>query len=226
VQGGRVVVGALGDHEAALRAMVRDGERTLSALARRQSSLRATAAELPRLLSVARATLAQARPLVREARPAVADLRAAAPPLAGALHAVPGTASDLRAVLDRAPALRAAAVPVLARLRPVLAAATPAATRLGPAMRNVVTMARYLEPRKNTIAAWFANTADLGLNGDAKGEWARFFIFADPATAIGGRTTLGENAYTRPDDAAANAPYRPGDYPRLRPAPVPYRSGP
>ena len=221
VRGGRVVVGALAEHEDALRALTRGGERTLSALTRRDGALHATTAELPRLLTTARATLTAARPLVREARPAVADLRAAAPPLAGALDAVPPAARDLRVVLARAATLRRAAVPVLARARPVLAAAAPVARRLGPAMRNVVTMARYFEPRKNTIAAWFSNTASLGDNGDAKGKWARFFIFADPATATGGRTTLGENAYTRPDDAAHNAPYRPGDYPRLTAAPIP-----
>src|SRR5205823_3267830 len=84
-----------------------------------------------------------------------------------------------------------------------------------------VTMARYLAPRSDTIAAWFANTADLGLHGDAKGSWARFFIFADPQSAVGARTTLGANSYTRPGDAADNQPYRPGDYPRLQPATAP-----
>jgi hypothetical protein len=79
-------------------------------------------------------------------------------------------------------------------------------------------MVRYLEPRTNTIAAWFANTDDLGQNGDAKGRWARFFIGLDPTTALG--ATGGappENAYTSPGDAAANRPYAPGDFPRLLP---------
>ena len=80
---------------------------------------------------------------------------------------------------------------------------------------------RYLEPRANTIAAWFANTADLGLHGDAKGSWARFFIFADPQSAVGAPTTLAANSYTRPGDAAHNQRYREGDYPHLEPAPVP-----
>jgi hypothetical protein len=79
-------------------------------------------------------------------------------------------------------------------------------------------MVRFLAPRANTAAAWFANTADLGSNGDAKGKWARFFIFTDPATASGGPAPSPPgNAYTKPDDAAHNAPYRPGDYPRLMP---------
>ena len=106
-----------------------------------------------------------------------------------------------------------------AGVRPVLDVAGPASRRLTPALRNVVTMVRYLEPRRRTISAWFANTADLGMNGDAKGSWARFFIFADPASATGAKTQLPGNSYTLPNDAEANAPYRPGDYPRLRPAP-------
>ena len=73
-------------------------------------------------------------------------------------------------------------------------------------------------PRANTAAAWFANTADLGSNGDAKGKWARFFLFTDQATASGAPASPPPgNTYTKPDDAAHNEPYKPGDFPRLMP---------
>ena len=79
-------------------------------------------------------------------------------------------------------------------------------------------MIQYLGPRANTIAAWFANTADLGSSGDAKGKWARFFIMLDPSTALGIKAGApAGNSYTAPNDAAHNAPYEPGDYPRLEP---------
>lgn len=218
VTAGRAVVRELAVRDTAVRTLVTGAERTLRALGGRDAALRATATELPDLLMSADRTLRTARPLLTEARPLVADLRSAAPALTGALDALPGAAADLRRVLDRAAPLRAAALPVLRDAAPVIAAARPAARGLDPALRNLVTAVRYLEPRKQTVAAWFANTADLGLNGDAKGSWARFFIFADPATAFGLPSTLQRNPYTEPGDAAANRPYAPGSYPRLRPA--------
>jgi hypothetical protein len=78
-------------------------------------------------------------------------------------------------------------------------------------------MARWLAPRKRTVASWFSNTAALGTNGDAKGRWARFFIFLDPATFTGQKSTLPENAYTGPDDALNPQPFKTGDFDRLLP---------
>jgi phospholipid/cholesterol/gamma-HCH transport system substrate-binding protein len=221
VDASRQVVGELAARDGAVRDLVRNGRATLAATARRASALRAAAGELPRLLDAGRGALSAARPLLRDARPLAADLRAAAPAVAAAARRAPPVAGDLLAVLRRARALRRSATPVLRAARPLLRAAGPALARLQPALANVVTMARYLAPRPNTIAAWFANTADLGRSGDAKGSWARFLIFADPQSAGGAPSTLGANSYTRPGDAAHNEPYRPGDYPRLRPAEVP-----
>jgi hypothetical protein len=124
---------------------------------------------------------------------------------------------DAEAILARSGALRAAALPFLSDVRPLLAAATPALGRLEPALANVIPIVRYFEPRWNTIAAWFTNTADLGSHGDAKGDWARFFLFLEPGSALGVPGTTPHNAYTKPDDAASNQPYRAGDYPRLQP---------
>jgi len=221
VTAGGAVVRELASRDRAVRGLVADGERTLTALAGSDRGLRATVQELPALLRSADRTLRVAAPLLREARPLVADVRAAAAPLTGALDVLPAAATDLRAVLDGAAPLRRAAVPVLRQAGPVVAAARPAVRRLDPALRNLVTVVRYLEPRKATIAAWFANTADLGLNGDAKGSWARFFIFADPASLLSLPSDLQTNAYTQPGDARDNQPYRKGDYPRLMPAPAP-----
>jgi hypothetical protein len=81
-----------------------------------------------------------------------------------------------------------------------------------------VPVAQYLGPRGRTVAAWFANTADLGSHGDAKGDWARFFVMFDPSTLFGVRAgSPSGNSYTAPGDAARNQPYRSGDYPRLMP---------
>jgi hypothetical protein len=115
-------------------------------------------------------------------------------------------------------------VPFLDRALPIVRAARPVARGLAPALGNTVPIARYLKPRRNTIAAWFANTDDLGQNGDSKGKWARFFLFVEPGTAFGlpgtsenSGNAFRNNAYTQPDDAAHNEAFEPGGYPRLEP---------
>ena len=216
VRDGRAVLEEAAGAEAALRSLVADAATTLTALTSSDAALRATARELPATLTDVRATLDAAEPLLREARPLTRDLSAAAPALTRALRAAPRTARELDAILRRAPRLRAAAEPALRRLRSIVPAARATARGLGPVLGDLVPAIHYLAPREKTIAAWFANTADLGLNGDAKGSWARFFIFMDPLSGFGAPQARSGNAYTLPGDAAANQPYRKGDYPQLR----------
>lgn len=215
---GRRVLEAIGRHETQISQVVSTGRSTLSALASRQSSLDAGLRELPRLLGSAQRTLADARPLLVEGRPLLRELRQVAPDLTPALEDLRPVARDARDVVAGLPALERAALPTLDLAEPAVAAARPVARLLEPALANLVAIVRYLEPRSNTLAAWFSNTADLGLNGDAKGDWARFFIFVEPGTSFGSPAgASSNNAYTAPDDAAHNQPYRPGSYPRLLP---------
>jgi phospholipid/cholesterol/gamma-HCH transport system substrate-binding protein len=224
VQDSRTVLGELGRREAALRSLVADGRTTLSAVSSQNESLQAGMRELPPLLEAGEQTLADARPLVQDARPLLADLRSAGPRLTPALEDLRPAADDLRTLLSRLPAFADHALPFLDRALPIVNAARPVARGLAPSLANLVPIARYLEPRRNTIAAWFANTDDLGLNGDSKGKWARFFLFIEPGTGFGlpgtsenSGNAFRNNAYTKPDDAAHNEPHEPGDYPRLLP---------
>jgi phospholipid/cholesterol/gamma-HCH transport system substrate-binding protein len=217
VQDSRVVLRELGAREQRVRTLVANARATLDALGSREGRLADGLAELPGLLGSARRTLHEARPLLVEARPFVRDLGRAAPPLSAALRDLRPVARDASVVLARLAPLNAVALPFLRRALPVVELARPVARGLDPALSNLVPMVDYLSAHRQSVAAWFTNTADLGLNGDAKGSWARFFIFAEPASAIGAPATLGNNSYTRPGDAADNQPYKPGDYPRLRP---------
>lgn len=214
---GRTALQAIGRHESQISELVSGARATLGALASRRAALGAALDELPRLLGAARRTLADARPLLVAARPLVDELRVASPPLTAALRALPPVTRDARVVLDRLPALYAAARPTLALALPVVRRAAPVARALEPALANLVPVLRYLEPRRNTLAAWFSNTAALGAHGDAKGKWARFNIFMEPGTDFGSPGSFSNNAYTGPNDATANQPYKPGSYPRLMP---------
>ena len=86
---------------------------------------------------------------------------------------------------------------------------------LGAALRNLQPIGRFLSARRDTFAAWFANTGDLGSHHDDKGYFARFFLGFEPGTALGAPGDFQNNSYTRPHDAADNQPYR--GYEELRP---------
>ena len=79
----------------------------------------------------------------------------------------------------------------------------------------VAAVAGFLSDRREAFASWFSNTGDLGSHRDAKGHFARFFLFAEPGTALGQPGNFQNNAYTQPGDALANQPY--SGFPRLEP---------
>jgi phospholipid/cholesterol/gamma-HCH transport system substrate-binding protein len=218
VLGGGRVGDELARRSDRVRGLVRDGFRTLDAVGARDDALRETIDTAPGLLRSARATLRDGRPLIAEAQPVVSAVRQASPDLAAAAAAVPATSRDVDAILGRGRTLERAAAPVLAAAPGLLDAAGPAARRATPALANLTTIARWLEPRKRTVASWFSNTAAIGTNGDAKGRWARFFIFIDPATLLSQKSSMPTNAYTPPNDALNPQPFRAGDFERLLPA--------
>jgi phospholipid/cholesterol/gamma-HCH transport system substrate-binding protein len=218
VTDGRVVLDALAQRAAELRALTVDAHTALTAVADQRAALGGVLDRLPGLLSLADTTLQQARPLIARATPVVDLLTAAAPDLSAALRSLPFTMNAAERVLAQAGAIKRTAVPALAAIRGLAPLASAALARLGPALADTVPVAQYLAPRANTIAAWFANTADLGSHGDAKGDWARFFVMFDPSTLLGlTRGAPPGNSYTAPGDAAHNAAFAPGGYPRLMP---------
>jgi len=216
---GRRTFEALAEHEAQISRLVSAGRSTLEATAAAQTGLSEGLRELPLLLGAADRTLRAAKPLLREARPLVADLGRLGPNLTPALDDLRPVARRARTVVAGLPALRAAATPTLAAARPALVAARPAIAQLQPALANLIPVVRYLSDRRDTLSAWFANTAAIGARADAKGSYVRFNIFAEPGTGFGTPGSFSSNTYSDPHDAADNRPYRPGSYPRL----VPFR---
>jgi virulence factor Mce-like protein len=218
VSNGAGVLDVLAQRAAEVRGLVVSANTALGALAGQRSALGGVLDRLPDLLHQARVTLASAEPLIQQAIPVAGQLAAAAPDLTSAFRAAPSVTASLDRVLAQGAAIRRAAVPALDELAALAAPARQGLLQLGPALADLVPVIQYLGPRANTIAAWFANTADLGSSGDAKGKWARFFIMLDPSTALGIKAGApAGNSYTAPNDAAHNAPYEPGDYPRLEP---------
>jgi phospholipid/cholesterol/gamma-HCH transport system substrate-binding protein len=215
---GRVVLDVLAQRAAELRAVTVDAHTALTAVADQRTALGGVLDRLPGLLSLAVATLHQARPLIARATPLVDELTAAAPDLTAALRSLPSTTAALERVLAQATAIKRTVVPTLASVRGLAPPGTAALALLGPALADTVPVAQYLAPRANTIASWFSNTAALGNHGDAKGDWARFFVMFDPSTVLGLKAGAPPgNSYTAPGDAAHNAAYQPGGYPRLMP---------
>jgi virulence factor Mce-like protein len=213
VEAAQVVLGQLGEHEAAVQEIVSGGRATLGALASRDAALQAGVAELPRLPATGQRTLRDVRPLLGDAGPLVSDLRAAAGPLGAALTALPPVTSAANTVVSGLGSFNRVTVPVLSLADDALSLANPVSVTLPPALRNLVTIVQFLSARKNTVAAWFANTADLGSHCDSKGYFARFFINFDISALAFPDTFVQNNAYTPPNDAAHNQPY--SGYPHL-----------
>ena len=218
VADGRVVLDTLASRSAQLRSLTGDARRTLAPLAAQRAALAAVLDRVPGLLRDSSATLLQSRSLITSASPVVRQVTDAAPSLTSALDATPASTTALQTLLAQAGAIRTSVVPALTMLQSLAKPGSTALGLLGPALADVIPTARYLGPRGNTIAAWFANTADLGSHGDRRGDWARFFVMFDPSTLLGSKSGAPPgNAYTAPDDAAHNEPYRPGDFPRVMP---------
>jgi phospholipid/cholesterol/gamma-HCH transport system substrate-binding protein len=218
VLAGRSVLETLAGRAQELRALTLGARTTLGALASQRTALAGTLSRLPGTLNLTDATLAALRPLIARATPVAGELTDAAPELRAALAELPAVTSSASELLSEAGPISSEVVPVLDRLHALAEPSSAALSILGPVLADVIPIAQFLAPRANTIAAWFANTADLGSHGDAKGDWARFFVMFDPSTLLGERSGAPQsNAYTAPDDAAHNQPYEPGGYQRLMP---------
>jgi phospholipid/cholesterol/gamma-HCH transport system substrate-binding protein len=218
VSDGRMVLGSLRRRSSELRSLTGDAQSTLAAVAGQRTALAATLHSLPGVLRQTTTTLDSARPLISRSIPLAAAVSSAAPALTAALERVPAAVQAADAILSQAPALRSDVIPALDLMRSLASPASGALARMGPDLADLVPVARYLGPRGRTIAAWFANTAALGDHGDAKGDWARFFVLFDRSTLTGQPAAApAGNSYTKPGDAAHNQPYRSGGYPRLEP---------
>lgn len=231
VSDGAVVLGELGEREQAIRTIVGSGRVTLDALAADTASLQRGLDELPPLLDAGRSSLAAARPLVVEARPFVAKLRAIAPDLRPVLAQLGPLSRDGADLIAALKPFRVAASPLLKTTRVLLGFTAPLIKQLEPATTNLVSMQRYLAPRSDSVAAFFANIASALAHGDSTSKWARFALspepgeFADaptPATCrpeddVAVNAGLCHNAYPFPRDASDPEPYEPGSYPRLLP---------
>jgi phospholipid/cholesterol/gamma-HCH transport system substrate-binding protein len=217
VRNGSTVVGAIGARERSLTQIVDGGSATLEAVAAQGPALEALLSRLPTMLNTTQAALAQTRPLLTEARPALADLRSASRALTPSFERVGPVARDASAVLSGLDAFNAQALPLLKRALPTVQVARPTVTSATRVLDEVQPLLGYLEPRKQSLAAFFSNMRASVSNGDAKGSWYRFNIFVEPGTALGIPGTTGRNAYTLPGDGLNNQSYRPGDFPRLQP---------
>lgn len=217
VSNSRAALNELGTRERALSSIVANGDRTFAAFARNPRGFAATLTALPRFMRQARATLATARPLLRSARPVLSDLSTSSPALASTFAALRPTSRDLKVSLDGLRRLNRVAVPSLKRAERVLTIAKPFADNALPVLGNLVPIMRFLNEHEREFAAWFSNTRAWSQQGDSKGKWARFLIFAEPLVALGVKGSVEHNAYPQPGDHANNQPYREGSYQRLMP---------
>lgn len=235
-----VVLGELGDREQSIRTIVSSGRATLDALAANTTSLEQGVEELPRLLEAGQTTLREATPLLGEARPLVQRLGELAPRLEpafreGAPFSIGPISSDLTSIITALPAQRRASERFLPQVTELNRLLLPVTEKSAPAALNMVPIADYLEPRIDSIGAFYANGASAVAHSDDVGRYARFAILTDPAALLDqpvpgncgsdsspAPQTYCYNAYPQPDDALDNQPFS-GKYPRLTPYDPPSR---
>jgi phospholipid/cholesterol/gamma-HCH transport system substrate-binding protein len=232
VRDSSVVIGTLGEREAALREIVASGRAALAALASNTRSLEQGIDELPGLLDSGAGALRATRPLLEEARPLLAQIREAAPDLEPALAEIGPLASDTIEITKNVSGL-----PTLRKLLRVVELGGDAVPGLEASVRNLVPLLRYAAPRTKGIVSFFANMASVTAHGDGDGAWARFAILFEPGELTDspaqatcrpeddGPLNAGfcQNAYPQPGDAADPEPYQPGSYERLKPYDPPPR---
>jgi phospholipid/cholesterol/gamma-HCH transport system substrate-binding protein len=232
VRDSSVVIGTLGEREAALREIVASGRAALTALASNTRSLEQGIDELPGLLDSGARALRAARPLLEEARPLLAQIREAAPDLEPALAEIGPLASDTIEITKNVSGL-----PTLRKLLRVVELTGDTVPGLEDSVRNLVPLLRYAAPRTKGIVSFFANMASVTAHGDSDGAWARFAILFEPGELTDNPAAATcrpeddvplnagfcQNAYPQPGDAADPEPYEPGSYERLEPYSPPPR---
>lgn len=195
------VLDQLGSDEMALRTLVIAGDRTTSALARREGELgqtvgnaaqtfdetatRATAVRaglerLPRTLTASRSTLRRLdrslvglQQLVRGLRPGTSALRRLAPVARGAFTELRSVAPLTARTLRRG----TDAAPSVNRL---LRTATPFMPRLGSGLRRLAPMAACLRPYTPELTGFMSTWIGYSKNFDAQGRYARILVQAPP----------------------------------------------
>ncbi|HYF26607.1 MAG TPA: MlaD family protein [Baekduia sp.] len=172
VRTGAGVAGQLARREGALRALVDDTARTLTAVAAGDGDVRRTLRALPGTLRAARGTLdgadgslARLDPLLAELRPGGRELRRTAAPLADAVGTLGDVAPELRATLAR---LRSGGPGIAGFLR----AADPQLRRLKPVLERARPMLGCLRRYSPELAGLFSTWAGFNTGYDAAGRFA------------------------------------------------------
>jgi virulence factor Mce-like protein len=250
VSNGRVVLDVLASREQAIATLIHGARTSLEGLTADDAALRGGLAQSPPLLASTRTTLAAALPLLHDARPVVVDVTHAAPALTAAFTNLSPVARSSDAVLAGLPGFRAAAVPVLHLLLGASNALGPAVAALQPSLQDLIPVIRYLAPYKREIVGFSMNTGAGAHTWNGDGtignhptpefdyktgvhkfgtlyglSWPRFQVVVQSATALDKPDPgVSINPYAPPNSPAAA--YKPGDYHRLQPYPLPYRARP
>jgi hypothetical protein len=244
---GRVVLDVLASREQAVATLVHGARTTLEGLTANDKALRGGLEQIPALLKSTRSTLAAAMPLLHDADPVIAGLTRAAPALTSTLQETPPVARSASMLLSGLPAFRTAAVPALRSLLKVSNAVGPAVSALQPALQDLIPAIDYLAPYKRELVGFVAHTGagthlytsnDVVQNHPTPAEaflghkygtlsglaWPRFQVVLQPLTLLDQPDpTVSNNPYPPPNSPAA--PFASGDYHRLEPYPLPYRTG-
>ena len=227
------VMRALGDRATAIRTLSRRLRTEAEAIAARDSQLAATLAELPPTLRQARATTDRLGRFADGATPVLVDMTRGFDALVPGVEALGPAARQTRKMLGQLGRFNRAGRPLLAALESFSDASYPVVPQLDDFLREANPMVRHLQPYAPELGAFFSNLRSATSAREGPGNIGRIHAMVSSSTlasyppelqsalealleagALGTAKPLGNNAYPKPGEMAAPAPFS-GAYPRI-----------
>lgn len=227
------VASALGNRAQDIQTLTRAALTTASAVATRDTQLRATLAALPPFLSQGEVTARKLGSFSANAAPVMSNLRIAAQALVPAVQALRPAAAEATTTLATLDRFAKVALPTFRRLGPFARATQAFMSPYGQLLQQLNPFVAYLSPYWREVSTWFADDGAATAAADPISHLARVTlpisrsnfptVFQGPLATLlsklsGGLDTRGTDAYPPPGSSAVPQPL-PQTIPPLQPDP-------
>jgi phospholipid/cholesterol/gamma-HCH transport system substrate-binding protein len=167
------IAAAVGDNDQRLASLMNSTQTTLGVLARTDTQLRSSLANLPGATDALRSSLTSVSTLTGELNPAVDNLKDATEALPPALDALHDTVDRVEDVLPTARTVVDRAGPVLRQLNPVIDDVSAGLGDIEPFVHKLDPATKILVPGLDGVSAFFYDNTAIFQPSDAHGGWGR-----------------------------------------------------
>ncbi len=189
------IAAAVGDDRVRLAALTEDSHNTLAALAKRDTELDSTLAQLPGLTDDIQSSMKSVDALSTELDPTLTNLTRAAEELPDAVEDLTGTVGAIRKFVKGASPVVDKAGPVVKDLRPLSGDLRAALTNLSPVAALLPRATERIVPWMDSLAGFTYNTSSSFSLYDANGGMGRAVVNVDLTNPLGGLQDEGIPGY-------------------------------